>query len=127
MVKGLALPNEVGMTVPYCAPEYLVQIQSGKPILCTDLHRKADVYSYAIMICELMSKSCPWDLPNALAIREAVISGKRTAVRFHPIYGTGSKKQGDLNRLKQIVELAWVQDAALRPSMERIIELLEAK
>merc|ERR1711871_939106 len=99
-------------TVHWSAPEMLVETRTAQVDLSDAF--KVDVYSYGMVLWELVS---PWNTPFAdlglatfFGLMDAVRNGKRPPI---PVWVGG--------RYRQLIEACWHQDPSLRPNFAAII------
>ena len=69
-------------SVPWSAPEYLTIKRKS------ERSEKGDVFSFGVIVWELVSKEVPWDGEEKEDVRESVLEGNRlkipkTATEFH--------------------------------------------
>lgn len=96
MIKGTAL---------YIAPEIWTDMEYSPA---------CDVYSFAIIVYEIMTCQEPWKNLNMLQIHNKVESGFRPEIKGIP------------DSYKNLIEKCWVQNPDERPSFDEIIEELES-
>jgi len=89
-------------TLPFMAPEVL----RLKPF-----SEKADVYSYAMTLIEIVTRKVPWKgLTNEQIMMQVAVD------KSHPDLPADTPSD-----LKSIIEACWVHEAAARPSFEDIV------
>ena len=99
-------------TVRWMAPEVLEDIEA-----C--INKKADVYSYSMLLVELVTLQVPFHGVSTLLAAMKVLQGKRPTLP-----PPGSKCPPYLHRL---ITACWDGDPNVRPSFERIQKALESK
>ena len=106
-------------TVHWSAPEMLVGTKTAH--VGVGDATKIDVYSYGMVLWELVS---PWDTPFSdlglatfFGLRDAVRRGKRPPI---PAWaGSG--------RFRQLIEACWHQNPSDRPTFKEIVTILQAE
>ena len=78
--------------------------------------QKADVYSYGIVLFEILTQSLPWnELPSKFMVNHldaALREGRRPAIGSH-FCGPG---------FRELMERCWAQDPAERPSFDEVVK-----
>ena len=74
---------------------------------------KSDVFSFAVLLTELVGNQLPWPGINTVQAAVAVMRGERAAVpaRTTPL-------------LRAVIDQCWAQDSDARPTMDQVVELL---
>jgi hypothetical protein len=84
--------------------------------------QKADVYSYAIVLFEILTQQVPWsELPSKFMVNrleEALRSGKRPSAsaarpEHHP----------EVAAFRALMERCWAQDPSARPSFDEVVQV----
>ncbi|KAK8406422.1 hypothetical protein O3P69_007237 [Scylla paramamosain] len=94
-------------TPAWMAPELLTK---------GDVSTKCDVYSYAIILWEMLSTSHPFKGLDIFQIMETIEAGGRP-----PLPSGGVSPE-----LKELITSCWAQNPSLRPSFEEILGALDA-
>jgi len=76
----MKLVNVLGLSAPYAAPEIFLMLSAKYLRTALDDFQRADVYSFAITIWELIHRSIPWDGLTRQVIEGKVKSGERPAI-----------------------------------------------
>eukprot|EP01025_Chloroclados_australasicus_P025007 TRINITY_DN25029_c0_g1_i3.p1 TRINITY_DN25029_c0_g1~~TRINITY_DN25029_c0_g1_i3.p1 ORF type:complete len:628 (+),score=-7.18 TRINITY_DN25029_c0_g1_i3:216-1886(+) len=105
--------NSDGGTLQYMAPERL-NPQQGK--LITDDDKKADVYSFGMLLYEALTWKIPWEKDFEHVIKSKVLEGTRPPI---PDQLQASKV------LVKLIDQCWQQLPIERPSFEYIVQYLE--
>ncbi|GFH22513.1 protein kinase domain-containing protein, partial [Haematococcus lacustris] len=92
-------------TPAYMAPELL----DSKPY-----NEKVDVYAFGVLLNEMVAREVPFSNMSVPEIRADVLAGKRPDVPM-----------SCPSTLQDIITKCWAQDAASRPSFDRVLELLK--
>lgn len=91
-LENMKLSDVAGFSPRYAAPEVLAFGNQG--ILDTETEKKADVYSFGIIIWELLTRKIPWEGLDRFKIEQNVRSGIRVSdgialrilcIRLNPI------------------------------------------
>ncbi len=86
--------------------------------------QKADVYSYGIVLFEILTQTVPWnELPSKFMVNHvdaALREGKRPAITGSHFCGPG---------FRELMERCWAQDPAARPTFDEVVtdELFQAQ
>ncbi|XP_045625810.2 uncharacterized protein [Procambarus clarkii] len=94
-------------TPAWMAPELLTQ---------GEVSAKCDVYSYAIILWEMLAASHPFKGLDIFQIMETIEAGGRP-----PLPSSGVSRE-----LKELITSCWAQNPSLRPSFEEILGALES-
>ncbi|XP_042225370.1 tyrosine-protein kinase ABL1-like isoform X2 [Homarus americanus] len=94
-------------TPAWMAPELLTK---------GDVSAKCDVYSYAIILWEMLTASHPFKGLDIFQIMETIEAGGRP-----PLPSSGVSRE-----LKELITSCWAQNPSLRPSFEEILGALES-
>ncbi|XP_071537331.1 uncharacterized protein [Panulirus ornatus] len=94
-------------TPAWMAPELLTK---------GDVSSKCDVYSYAIILWEMLTASHPFKGLDIYQIMETIEAGNRP-----PLPSSGVSQE-----LKELITSCWAQNPSLRPSFEEILGALES-
>jgi len=107
-----------GMSPRYTAPEVFARMKNdSQPTIEDDF--KADAYSFAIIIWELLTRKRPWETCETVEeIERNVMQGKREDIQEIP---------GDKTRelLIALTKAAWNQDAKQRPFFSTVNDKLK--
>jgi serine/threonine protein kinase len=105
---GLASNNQSGAGTPaYMAPELLVPEARG-------YNEKVDVYAFGVLLNEMVGRQQPFKGWEVGQIVSAVLAGQRPDVPL-----------SCPRPLQDIITQCWQQQAAARPSFERVLQLLK--
>ncbi|XP_019182498.1 PREDICTED: serine/threonine-protein kinase Nek1-like [Ipomoea nil] len=99
----------------WMAPEVYSREQHGITRLTTRYNHKVDVYSFAIVLWELLTNKTPFQGKDNNAIAQAVINNERPSLDEEHI-------PDDIHHL---LESCWSNDPLQRPEFSHISELLE--
>lgn len=122
-VRGLRMPNYVGLTWRYAAPELYEAIKKGGR-LNREKDKKIDVYAFAITLYEVVTGMPPWiEASQTREIIASIKAGKRPNghQKFLPEY----ESNGDRAYLINLIDKCWAQDPAVRPSFDEIVGFVE--
>jgi len=98
-IENQVFVNLQGMSPRYTAPEVFTRINSRVKNVPFELELKTDIYSFAVIVWEIMTRRNPWANCNTTAeIESNVVQGKREDIP--------RTNQG----LASIVEMCWVQN-----------------
>ena len=122
-VRGLRMPNYVGLTWRYAAPELYEAIKKGGR-LNREKDKKIDVYAFAITLYEVVTGMPPWiEASQTREIIASIKAGQRPNghQKFLPEY----EVNGDRAYLINLIDKCWAQDPDTRPSFDEIVGLVE--
>eukprot|EP00483_Globobulimina_turgida_P003591 UN03597 len=92
---------------------------------------KADVFSFAVIIWEVICMKPIYDEMNMIEIRDMILSGNRMNLTDFDdliyISPSKSKREREMNRYKKIQQLirdCWQQNAKFRPNFEEIVKII---
>lgn len=112
-----ALTGAVG-TPLWMAPE-LMQSESGQ------YGKEVDVYSFGIVLWELMARRTPWEeeitvqgIEFSVALRSAVLAGERPRLPDAPEFP---------GRYVEFVQQCWAGNPTSRPTFAQVVTVLEAR
>eukprot|EP00051_Salpingoeca_urceolata_P023108 m.387468 g.387468 ORF g.387468 m.387468 type:complete len:1220 (-) comp20066_c3_seq4:52-3711(-) len=112
-MDDVTLTKAVG-TFLWSAPEILRAQPYGQP---------CDVYSYAIVLYELLQRKLPWEsFEGVFEIRAALLSGERPQVDED----TWAEDSYSRTMVVSLMEECWQDDPALRPTFPLCVTRLEA-
>ena len=102
----------IGGTLAYCAPEYFEGAYT----------ENSEVYSYGIIVSELLTAKVPWSTPDPLTGRPYSLVSLQLAVSrgVRPELPNGSES----HLLAQLARECWQNEATRRPSFKQIARLL---
>ena len=84
-----------------------------------DIHKKIDVYAFAIILYEAISQESAWAGLEIEAIMKAVVDGQRPSLD-----GQENFKLAD-PILTEIMQACWQQDPSYRPSFRDVCQRIE--
>jgi serine/threonine protein kinase len=115
------LKNAVYGTAVYMAPEILQE---------KEVTTKADVYSFGIMLWELIAQKEPYAKKNIQGVEglgtmfnRVVTKGKR--LPLEPVEKAAGAGGGCVSKLTQIITDCWQADPAARPTFQQLIDRLD--
>ena len=105
MVKGFVHSKAIGLTPRYSSPEAFNMIKSSmnEPQPAHNLMKKMDVYSYGIILYELIEKRLAWSNIDPKHIQDVIISGQRPLLSE----STLNTKEPHIIFLMQIMTSCW--------------------
>jgi serine/threonine protein kinase len=95
-------------TVAWTAPEIFLGERYSE---------KADVYSYSVILWELVYRKKPWQGMNSMKVCHAVENGERLS--------TVNPPSGTPEYIIKLMEACWLQDHERRPSFTEVLKFLE--
>jgi len=110
--------NLEGISPRYTAPEVFSRMKS-KEVATGEEEKKSDIFSFAIIVWELLTRKKPW--ANCATIEEIesnVSQGKRE--QLPQTFGNDY-----LEKLIQVVQQSWLQNPDERPSFQKIKAFLQ--
>ena len=125
LVRGLAKPGGVGLTVNYAAPELFERIGTIHQS-CTAVDKKLDVYAFGVTVLELFSRQDPWATTtrDIQEIIKKVVRGERPAIE--PSLRQTLAAAGE-ERIISLVEACWSHNPLHRPSFTEALAILRRK
>jgi len=114
-VDGAKFKDIGGFSPRYAAPEVLANMAL---MITTDpeMDKKSDVYSFAIIIWEMVTRHVPWEGLSREQIEVSVRSGSRP--QFAPSLTTGEDPA--LTILTEMAQSCWQENPNFRPSFDQI-------
>jgi len=125
-----------GFSPRYTAPEVFGRIISNSTMIPIEDEMKSDVYSYAIILWEMMTRRTPWSncisfsfhFSDSLQLFDEIVketaeidfqirSGKREPI-------PDAKGDPNLELISAIIELSWKQIPSKRPTFKQIDQKL---
>ncbi len=91
----------------------------NKDISCCEIHKKCDIYSYAISMFEIISASRAWSDTQKKNLSLFVTTGIR------PTFKEQIFNDKVLGPMANLVIKCWAQDTDSRPTSKQVIEILE--
>ena len=106
-------------TPTYMAPEMLNS--------ATQYTEKTDVYSFGIILCELLSREIPYGDSTCSdeALEKAIIKGKRPSVPSHGSVSHLSLSSGTYKEYVSLCKECWDSDPLKRPPLKAALKRLE--
>lgn len=120
-------------TLLWSAPEVL-----GPKDSFTDYGQEADVFSFGMVMYELLTRKFPWELDVTetsdaqffAAVRESVMAGQRPTIPTHAVPGRFPIEDIQIGKFPvgyiQILNLCWSQLPADRPTFADVVSALES-
>lgn len=84
---------------------------------CTSYNEKADVYSFSMVVFEIICREVPFDEVDPLMVSELILEGRRPDLDAVPPDCPGT--------LNDIMVSCWAQDPSARPPFHQVLRLLE--
>ena len=116
--------TSVGGTMFYMAPESFGAkvVRGGSVAWISKYDKCVDVYSYAIVMLELITCRTPWEEESYVRVRSRVEAGDRPLV-------TGKEYQAAISRnggttMVELMHLCWEQNPQKRPTFTKIVRKL---
>jgi len=112
--------NVQGMSPRYTAPEVFVRLRSN---ITSEIweDKQADIYSYAIILWEILTRKKPWNnCHDVNELEKKVVSGIREIIPDSFMRGNQT-----MVFLQQLTVRCWAQKPTERPSFNEIAEKLE--
>jgi len=107
--------NVQGLSPRYTAPEVFTRLKTGTQGSIPD-EMRSDVYSYAIIIWEMIVRHKPWEeLKDVSEIELKVCSGERESIPVSIYQGVPT-----LEFLNELLTCCWVQNSYKRPTFLNI-------
>lgn len=105
--------STAGLSVQYAAPEVFNQVVTNTvaPDLISDI--KSDVFSYSIILWELLTRQRPWDNWSPQDVSTAVRRGTRLPI-------PQELQNPALVFLSEVMQLCWSANPTLRPTFEQL-------
>lgn len=124
-VNEMKLSRLIGASLIYSAPEVLSAMNQLSQLLERSdptILKAADVYAYSITLYETIAKVQPYGGIPSSSIQEMVLKGQRPVL---PPPVIKRVKDPRVRKIVNVINSAWTQDPEMRPSFQRIIEMLQ--
>jgi hypothetical protein len=112
VVKGINKQNLLAATMTYAPPERLQAILKKTPLKNTP---KSDVYSFAILYLELLTRRHPWEKKFD---HQKVIQGLRPNINFN----FDGAESGPMKATENLIILCWDGNPEVRPTMREVYD-----
>ena len=89
---------------------------------CSEVHFKCDVYSYGILLWELVHRSIPWFGLSNKDLALAVISGKRPMIDVNEDDEADPEQREFLKKLIDLMKECWDPSPEKRPLFSVIMK-----
>ena len=86
-------------------------------VIFEETTKKVDVYSYAIVLYEIITGIPAWDKIKKMQLRVSILSGKR------PEFPNSLKEE--FSQIKEIIQKCWAQNPVDRPTFTEILHQLQ--
>ena len=116
-LQGMKIKDIGGLSPRYAAPEVFADMHL-KVASNPDSEMKSDVYSFAIVIWELLSRKIPWEGFDHSQIERAVRSGDR------PFIPAIDENNPAAVILVELMRVCWHDQPSIRPSFTQIYNKL---
>lgn len=124
-VNEMKLSRLIGASLIYSAPEVLSLMNQLSQLLERSdptILKAADVYAYAVTLYETVAKVQPYGGIPSSSIQEMVLKGQRPVL---PPAVIKRVKDPRVRKIVNVINSAWTQDPEMRPSFQRIIDMLQ--
>jgi len=105
--------NLQGMTPRYTAPEVFSRSRANVTDVPFEIEVKADIYSFAVILYEIITRRKPWEQYSTPSEIESVV-----------LQGHREDLPKDSNQLNELVSQCWSQNSADRPTSSFILQKL---
>ena len=118
IVSGIQIPNSIGITIRYTAPEVFARLRLPRKggRVNTEIDKKIDVFAYGMSMFEVLLGDTFWPNMDLGEIENMIESGARPNIMSIP-----PEKQDSLKILISIVVGCWLPNPAERPTFESIV------
>ena len=126
ITAGLSIPEDIGLTLRYCSPEILKIFFGSNPglrISLTEDHLKADVYSFSILLYEVVTGARAWGKVKKEDLTTFIFKGTRPTIE--KAVDDLAAKDAVIAELLYIIRAGWHHNPQIRPSFQKIQSILE--
>ena len=116
VARGMTMPINWGLTIPYAAPEVLVNMSNKTTRFQDQKDKPIDVYAFAMTLYEVIMQQIPWANIDPNQVYKRVLEGDRPQII--------EEKLQDIPKIVNLVRQCWAQDPASRPTFKQIVEFL---
>jgi len=120
-IDGKEYFSVAGFSLRYAAPEVLAETYLGHKKRDIESEKKSDVYSYSIILYEMLTRLFAWDGLERADIEIKVRNSQRPQIPSN----VANSEDPNYVKLLTVMKMSWEESPEARPTFEKIIEMIQ--